>query len=65
MMEKLKTERNKMFDGTPGDCGWQQDDDGNWETGCGELHIINEGIPSENNMHFCCYCGGKLKEFME
>ncbi len=43
-------------------CVWQEDENGNWDTDCGDKHILNEGTPSENNMAYCCYCGGKLIE---
>lgn len=33
-----------------------------FETGCGEMFQITHGSPHENNMKFCCYCGGKLHE---
>ena len=43
-------------------CVWHEDRDGNWETDCGDMHILIEGSPSENHMAYCCYCGGKLLE---
>jgi hypothetical protein len=42
------------------ECKWTQDDDGIWHTACGNAHeFMNEG-PSENEHHFCPYCGGLL-----
>jgi hypothetical protein len=41
-------------------CAWSADDDGNWDTACGQKHILIEGTPADNRMAFCCYCGGKL-----
>lgn len=38
-------------------CAWSRDEDGNWETGCGNLFIILEGSPQDNEMKFCPYCG--------
>lgn len=43
-------------------CQWTQDSDGNWETGCANIHILIQGTPSENKMAFCCYCGKPLVE---
>lgn len=48
-------------------CTWERDDEGNWDTECGEgwlrdaYIIFGEGGPSENGMRFCCFCGGKLE----
>jgi hypothetical protein len=43
-------------------CVWSEDFEGNWDTGCGNLFVLNEGTPSENGMKHCCYCGGKLEQ---
>ena len=46
-------------------CEWRQDGtDVFWGTGCGNAFIIEEGPPSENQMRFCCYCGGELREVL-
>lgn len=45
-----------------GSCLWQEDIDGLWETDCGQLFYIEDGAPSENKMHYCCYCGAPLEE---
>jgi hypothetical protein len=42
-------------------CLWNNVD-GCWETTCGNAFEINDGTPSENNMTYCCYCGGKVEE---
>ena len=42
-------------------CAWREDDEGNWDTECGEKSVVNEGTPDENHMRFCWYCGLKLK----
>ena len=44
------------------DCFWTEDEDGNWETTCGNMFILIDGMPSENDMKYCCYCGCGLKE---
>lgn len=43
-------------------CVWHNDPetDSTWETGCGNLFILNDGTPAENRMRFCCYCGRPL-----
>lgn len=38
-------------------CAWRQDDDGNWNTACGEIFCYNDGGPKENKTNFCQYCG--------
>lgn len=43
-------------------CIWTEDADGNWNTDCDNTFILNDGTPIENNMLFCCYCGGGLVE---
>jgi hypothetical protein len=43
-------------------CAWNQDEDGNWLTGCNNIFVIIEGTPSENDMKYCCYCGDGLTE---
>lgn len=32
-----------------------------WETTCGNAFVLNDGTPADNEMKFCCYCGGQLK----
>jgi hypothetical protein len=50
----------------PAACTWQYNPDkfgeDTWETGCGEAFLLIEGVPSDNKMKFCCYCGGSLIE---
>jgi hypothetical protein len=43
-------------------CEWKEDDDGNWETGCGEIFTFTDGGPEENRQNHCGYCGGKLSQ---
>lgn len=47
---------------TPNDCNWTQDWEGNWETECGNVAVVGDGAPHENDMRFCWYCGGRLVE---
>ena len=46
-------------------CRWAQDDNGVWETECGNMFECDDGTPYENDMNFCPYCGGKLVEFVK
>lgn len=43
-----------------GECLWEPDEDGNWKTECGQLHILESGTPTENKYEFCPYCGRVL-----
>lgn len=43
-------------------CEWtHNDDDGFWETACGEAWRFDDGGPGENSMHFCHSCGKSLR----
>lgn len=46
--------------GNPATCRWTEDDDGNWETECGNLYTFIDGGPGENGQKYCGYCGNKL-----
>ncbi len=47
-------------------CIWKQDngydDDGSWNTSCGEMFVFIDDTPKGNGMKFCCYCGSRLIE---
>ena len=43
-------------------CVWTPDDDGVYETGCGQAHMFEDGGPSENHYRFCPYCGYPLAQ---
>ena len=45
-------------------CAWREDE-GVWDTDCGNAFEINEGGPTENKMKYCCYCGKEIEEFPE
>jgi len=43
-------------------CEWtHNEDDGFWETACGEAWRFDDGGPAENSMHFCHSCGKSLR----
>lgn len=46
----------------PATCTWTEDEDGNWETECGEMSVFIDGCPADNKERFCCYCGKPLVE---
>ena len=41
------------------------DDNGAWETECGNMFEVTDGTPNENDMKFCPYCGKTLVEFVK
>ncbi len=43
-------------------CKWMQDEDGNYETDCGEMFTFTEGRIKENLFLYCPYCGGRIVE---
>ena len=53
-------------DGVRPACTWKYTADNFgediWETDCGESFVLIEGMPSDNKMKFCCYCGCSLIE---
>ena len=38
-------------------CEWNEDCEGCWTTGCGEMFYFNDGTPEQNNARFCHGCG--------
>ena len=54
--------RRKKPARTESQCRWIDDGEGNWQTDCGEMFILIEGTPSQNDMSFCCHCGKPLVE---
>jgi hypothetical protein len=48
-------------EGGEAECLWTEDqDDGKWDTDCGESFVFTTDGPMENGMDYCCYCGGGL-----
>jgi hypothetical protein len=54
---KRRVVRNK-------DCTWSQIelDCDTWSASCGNEFTINDGTPRDNNLKFCCFCGGVLHQ---
>ena len=46
-------------------CQWTQDEDGAYDTECGNKYEITNGTPKENRMKYCTYCGKQLDEATE
>ena len=47
----------------PHDCYWTLSAEFEWDTwisGCSQLHSFSKGTPTDNDYHFCPYCGGFL-----
>ena len=45
----------------PEGCAWGKDEDGIYQTDCGECFVFNDDGPKENGFKFCPYCGKTLK----
>ena len=45
------------------ECVWtiEDEDQGLWETTCKNVFFLSDGVPLENDMIYCCYCGRKIK----
>jgi hypothetical protein len=48
-------------------CVWEEDTDGTWSSGCGEVSQFNDDGPEENNVRFCHGCGHpvELRHYQE
>jgi len=46
-------------------CEWLSTEPNVWETSCGQTFCLDNGLPSENQMMFCCSCGKPLEEIEE
>ena len=49
-------------------CRWVRDvvaTDDVWDTGCGEMFVLNDGTPKKNGMVFCPYCSKAIREEKE
>lgn len=45
---------------SPDTCAWREDEDGTWETDCGQAFVFVDDGPVENGMKYCCYCGKQI-----
>ena len=43
-------------------CEWKQDENGVWNTECGNMFEVTEGTPHDNQMNYCPYCGKHLDQ---
>lgn len=43
-------------------CKWTLDDDGVYNTECGEAFVFTDDGIKENGARFCIYCGGEIVE---
>ena len=41
-------------------CHWDEDIDGNYETGCDGMFALIDGTPKQNHYTFCPRCGGRI-----
>jgi hypothetical protein len=41
-------------------CIWTENEDGYWDTDCGETFVVIDATPEANRMLYCCYCGKPL-----
>lgn len=57
-IESLEQQVKELQDSK--ECTWHLDDADMWEASCGYACTINEGTPEQNEMKYCCSCGGKL-----
>jgi hypothetical protein len=58
----MKMRMMTMTDDRDGSCEWAEDIWGAWLTDCGNTFEVNEGLPSENSMIYCCFCGQPILE---
>lgn len=42
-------------------CAWTVEEDGLWNTGCGNAFLFEVEGPHENGFKFCPYCGKPLE----
>jgi hypothetical protein len=43
-------------------CDWEQNEDGWWNTDCGNAFEFSDGSPAYNQFTCCPYCGKALTE---
>lgn len=46
-------------------CKWVEYNEVTWKTGCDNLFYLMDfvdGLPSDNGIKYCCYCGNRIEE---
>lgn len=46
------------------ECVWRENE-GIWETDCGEKFVINDQTPFSKDILFCCFCGKRVVQFLQ
>lgn len=46
----------------PETCKWEENDDGYYETECNRAFFFETGTVSENNAHYCIFCGKLIED---
>lgn len=41
-------------------CTWTEDENGFWNTECGNIEEFSWGDVEENNYRYCPFCGGEI-----
>lgn len=57
---KLQAELQTVKQENERQCKWTPDEDGVYDTECGEKFVLISSDPKGNQMKYCSYCGGKL-----
>jgi hypothetical protein len=43
-------------------CKWEEDNDANYDTDCGQTFCMTDGTPKENDFKYCTFCGRVIEE---
>jgi hypothetical protein len=54
--------RKTLEETRQGICDWEQTEDGQWLTDCGNVFEFTEGSPIYNDFRYCPYCRKNLTE---
>ena len=62
VLEQARKSTQAQAGAVPLTCEWTHDEnDGFWESACGEAWLFNYGGPADNNVRFCQGCGKPLR----